>query len=73
MRFGQSEPLQWDEEEISSPDVDSRETLLELAKMTNNAYVQPDDPEWYELGGGWNSVRHGCFISITMAPQLIYY
>lgn len=56
LRFGQSEDLRWDEEEIISPDVESRKTLLELAKMTNNAYVAPDDPAWYDLGGGWNSV-----------------
>ncbi|KAF9466596.1 alpha/beta-hydrolase [Collybia nuda] len=55
MKFGQSEPLRWEEKEIISPDVESRETLLELAKMANNAYVQPDDPAWYELGEGWNS------------------
>ncbi|KAF5372758.1 hypothetical protein D9615_010102 [Tricholomella constricta] len=55
MRFSQSERLHWDEEEIMAPDVESRETLLELAKMTNNAYVAPDDPEWYDLGGGWDA------------------
>ena len=36
--------------------MESRETLLELAKMTNNAYVEPSDPAWYDLGTGWNSV-----------------
>ncbi|KAG5651296.1 hypothetical protein H0H81_009149 [Sphagnurus paluster] len=54
MRFGQSEDLQWDEEEVIAPNVESRVTLLELAKMTNNAYVPLDDPAWYDLGGGWN-------------------
>jgi hypothetical protein len=39
------------------PDVESRATLLELAKMTNNAYVEPDDPAWYDLGANWNDVR----------------
>jgi lipase ATG15 len=57
VKFGQNEPLQWDEEEIIGPDVESRETLLTLAKMTNNAYVEPDDPGWYDLGGDWNVVR----------------
>ncbi|KAG5647362.1 hypothetical protein DXG03_000430 [Asterophora parasitica] len=54
VRFGQSESLHWDEEEVIAPDVERRETLLELAKMTNNAYVFPDDPAWYDLGSGWN-------------------
>ncbi|KAG5221375.1 lipase atg [Salix suchowensis] len=33
----------WDEpEEVDGPDVENRQTLLELAKMTNNAYLEPD-------------------------------
>jgi hypothetical protein len=68
MKFGQSETLRWEEEEIISPDVESRETLLELAKMTNNAYVELDDPYWYDLGGGWNSVRHYTTNAITSQP-----
>ncbi|KAG5723609.1 putative lipase ATG15 [Termitomyces sp. T112] len=51
--FGQSQ-LQWNEEEVIGPDVESRETLLELAKMTNNAYLCDDDPDWYDLGDSWN-------------------
>jgi hypothetical protein len=57
MKFGQSTPLDWDEEEIVGPNVESRETLLVLAKMTNNAYLQPDDKEWYSLGENWTTVR----------------
>lgn len=56
LHFGESEKLDWEEEEIESPDVESRETLLELAKMTNNAYVDPEDPAWYDLNGRWNIV-----------------
>lgn len=58
MRFGENEWLDWEEEEILGPDVERRETLLELAKMTNNAYLEPDDPDWYDLDGHWNVVRH---------------
>jgi len=57
MKFGQSTLLDWDEEEIVGPNVESRETLLLLAKMTNNAYLQPDDKEWYTLGKNWTTVR----------------
>ncbi|KAG5337287.1 hypothetical protein C0989_009933 [Termitomyces sp. Mn162] len=49
-----SHQLQWNEEEVIGPDVESRETLLELAKMTNNAYLCDDDPDWYDLGDSWN-------------------
>ncbi|PFH53146.1 hypothetical protein AMATHDRAFT_138431 [Amanita thiersii Skay4041] len=50
-----AEQLRWEEEEIPGPDVESRETLLVLAKMTNDAYVEPDSPEWYELGRNWTT------------------
>jgi lipase ATG15 len=52
----QSADLPWDEWEIPGPDVESRETLLELAKMTNNAYViDYNDTDWYELSDQWSS------------------
>jgi hypothetical protein len=56
MKFGQSTLLDWGEESVG-PDVESRETLLVLAKMTSNAYLQPDDKEWYPLGENWTTVR----------------
>ncbi|KAF8905082.1 Alpha/Beta hydrolase protein [Gymnopilus junonius] len=54
IEFGENERLDWNEDEILSPNVESLETLRELAKMTNNAYVEPDDPAWYDLHGNWN-------------------
>ncbi|KAF7312603.1 hypothetical protein MIND_00274400 [Mycena indigotica] len=54
LRFGQSLwELPWDEEKAAAPDVEDRETLLELAKMANNAYVDPEDGAWYKLGENW--------------------
>ena len=70
MRHAESQALQWDEEEIVGPDVESRETLLELAKMTNNAYVEPEDPYWYDLEGKWSEVRRNV-VRITLS--LLYY
>ncbi|KAI0342675.1 alpha/beta-hydrolase [Trametopsis cervina] len=46
--------LDWDEDEIEAPDVEKRDTLLELAKMTNNAYLEPNEAGWYELHKEWN-------------------
>lgn len=60
LRYGENEWLQWEEDEILSPDVESRATLLELAKMTNNAYLEPTDDDWYDLDGKWNVVRNHC-------------
>ncbi|KAF9496751.1 alpha/beta-hydrolase [Pleurotus eryngii] len=57
LRYQESTPAfqLWDEpEEVDGPDVENRQTLLELAKMTNNAYLEPDQDGWYDLDGPWN-------------------
>ena len=54
--YGQSAIIPWDPDEVDGPDVNSRETLLMLAKMTYNAYVEPTDKDWYELGEEWPEV-----------------
>lgn len=46
----------WLEDEVQGPDVESRETLRTLAMMTSNAYYEPGEKGWYDLGAGWNSV-----------------
>ncbi|KIY64425.1 alpha/beta-hydrolase [Cylindrobasidium torrendii FP15055 ss-10] len=55
MRFGQSVTLPWDEDDVLGPDIESREVLLALAKMSSNAYLQPNETGWYELGANWTS------------------
>ncbi|GLB35645.1 putative lipase (class 3) [Lyophyllum shimeji] len=50
-----SEPLRWTDEEVKGPNVQQRETLLQLAKMTYNSYVTPKDSDWYDLGRRWNA------------------
>lgn len=63
MRHMQSESLLWREENIVGPDVEKRETLLQLAKMTSNSYFAPGDASWYDLGSDWNVVRiRACLI-----------
>lgn len=57
IKFGQSVSLDWDEEEVLAPDVEDRDTLLVLAKMTNNAYLEPNETQWYDLGNNWTAVR----------------
>jgi putative lipase involved disintegration of autophagic bodies len=49
----ESERVQWEEDEVEGPDVEDRETLLTLAKMTYDAYIEPTDDDWYDLGGDW--------------------
>ncbi len=55
-QHAQSSLLDWWGEEVQGPDVKSRESLLTLAKMTFDAYLEPSDKEWYELDPQWNKV-----------------
>jgi lipase ATG15 len=52
--------LGWEEHEVEGPMTDKRETLLALAKMTNNAYFKDGQVGWYELGGNWTNVSRIC-------------
>ena len=54
---GQSAVLDWEVGDIPGPDVSKRETLLLLAKMTSNSYVEPDTDGWYNLTNEWDIVR----------------
>ncbi|KIL68456.1 hypothetical protein M378DRAFT_158256 [Amanita muscaria Koide BX008] len=54
LRLAQSSPLDWWDKEVQGPDVNNRTTVLTLAKMTYDAYMEPSDQEWYELGPDWN-------------------
>ena len=57
MRHAENQLIRWDNVDTLGPEVESRETLLQLAKLTFNAYAAgPGKPsEWYELGE-WNTV-----------------
>lgn len=57
MRDSQSMQFPWDEDEVDGPNVEDRETLLLLAEMTYNAYVEPADPDWYDHEDDWPDVR----------------
>jgi putative lipase involved disintegration of autophagic bodies len=50
----------WDEDEVLGPDVSKRSVLQLLAKMTNNAYLNPGEAGWYDLGSNWTAVRVPC-------------
>jgi len=58
---GQSATLDWDDDEIPGPNVSKRETLHLLAKMTSNAYVEPNTDWWYNLTDEWGIVRRLLF------------
>lgn len=67
-QHAQSSLLDWWDEEVQGPDVRSRETLLTLAKMTFDAYLEPSDADWYKLGPQWNKVS----ILLSYASPLKY-
>jgi hypothetical protein len=58
MRYMQSERVAWDNVKMLGPNVQSRETLLQLAQMTHNSYFESGHPHWYDLGERWNTVCH---------------
>ena len=51
MRHAQNDATLWDGVDITGPDVTSREMLLTLAKMTNNAYLAGPEDGWYDVDG----------------------
>jgi len=55
IRHDQSERVLWDPTNVLGPNVEDREALLALAKMTANAYTTPTESDWYTLDG-WNRV-----------------
>lgn len=59
MRRGSTahEAVEWDEIEVVGPDYEDRMTILELAKMTGNAYSSGSQQKnWYPLDDQWNTV-----------------
>lgn len=64
--------LGWDEEDTEAPDVERRDTLVELAKMTNNAYLNPGETGWYDLGGNWNVVSPFSLFFGASLPHVLY-
>ncbi|KAI0355164.1 alpha/beta-hydrolase [Trametes cingulata] len=47
--------IPWDTIDVEGPDVTDREVLLLLAKMANNAYTEPTQSDWYDIGPNWNN------------------
>lgn len=59
IRYDQSEQVLWDTTNVLGPNVEERETLLTLAKMTANAYTSPTASDWYTQDGWNNSIPFG--------------
>jgi putative lipase involved disintegration of autophagic bodies len=47
--------LDWGDDEIDMPDLTDRLTVLELARISGNAYLRPDSKGWYSIDNRWNA------------------
>lgn len=61
----QSEADLWIESIVNAPDVENRATLLQLAKMTNNAYYNTSDKGWYTLEPFWGNTVSSPLCSLS--------
>jgi lipase ATG15 len=63
---------EWKVEPITAPDISDPDTVLELAKMTNNAYVKEDDKDWYDLEGDWSVSTYSVhYLCMRLNPTVI--
>ncbi|KAI2642613.1 Alpha/Beta hydrolase protein [Xylaria nigripes] len=50
-----SSPSAWTIDDVSAPDITDKETVLTMAFIVSNAYVEaPGDPDWEEVGEPFN-------------------
>ncbi|RPB20698.1 alpha/beta-hydrolase [Terfezia boudieri ATCC MYA-4762] len=58
-RYGWAQSLTadaWTIEETLQPNITDKDTIVNLAKMTADAYVEvPGNEDWIDIGGGWNT------------------
>ncbi|TFK63238.1 alpha/beta-hydrolase [Pluteus cervinus] len=54
LRHQETIPIKWDELEVLGPDIEDRHTLVQLARMSGNAYALPGQRNWYEIDPVWN-------------------
>ena len=58
-RNPQRDMIDWRDWDVASPDISKRSTLLQLAKMSFDAYEADNKTQWYDLSDSWNSVPFG--------------
>lgn len=58
LRHAQDEEVEWDLVDVSGPDVQDRHTLVQLARMSGDAYALPGQKNWYDIDPAWNEVRN---------------
>ncbi|KZT38814.1 alpha/beta-hydrolase [Sistotremastrum suecicum HHB10207 ss-3] len=61
LESNESPALDWTPHDVPGPNITSRLTVLELAKMAGNAYFKEGERGWYNLPpkGKWNETKFG--------------
>lgn len=57
LHHSESEEVEWEAMDVAGPDIEDRNTLVQLARMAGNAYRLPDMKNWYDVDPNWNTVR----------------
>lgn len=57
LRHALEEEVHWDLVDVQGPDVQDRHTLVQLARMSGDAYALPGNKNWYDIDPAWNEVR----------------
>lgn len=68
---GESQKVEWETVEILGPDIEDRNTLVQLARMTGNAYALPGKKNWYDIDPKWNNVRNVALIIFILGEFLV--
>lgn len=75
LRHAQDEKVDWDLVEVNGPDVQDRHTLVQLARMSGDAYALPGQKNWYDIDPAWNEVRDPQLFSLHHSErntQMLY-
>ena len=58
-RRGLTSTFDWYDWDVASPDISKRTTLLQLAKMSYDAYEADNTTDWYDPSDSWSSTPFG--------------
>ncbi|OBZ69210.1 putative lipase ATG15 [Grifola frondosa] len=55
LQHAESELVEWDQVEVTGPDIEDKYTLAQLARISGNAYALPEAKNWYDIDPTWNN------------------
>ncbi|KAF8660607.1 hypothetical protein AX16_001586 [Volvariella volvacea WC 439] len=54
LHYQEDVPLEWDEHQVLGPDIEDKHTIIQLARMSGDAYALPGRKNWYDIDPAWN-------------------